>query len=211
MLKIHVTNWINASQNYANCLVSFFRQCSVLLNNNSTIFTMIKGQSHGKNHKRYMFGIPFLHKVYGSNVLCTESTAIWQNFFTVTLRWFQNSHHYRSVWVWFGKHSKQIRLSQDVLANLQNLTIFCFKHLLQRPLLAALGQWPSVFLPSETESEREEKSPISIFASSSLKYICEWDKWLSASFSKMWALTILTSIKNQSRYRHHLRDLHPTE
>ena len=91
---------------------------------------------------------------------------------TFTLRRFQNSRHYaRSLSVWFGKHSKQIRLSQDVHDILQNLTTFCFKHLLQRPFVAALGQWPSVFLPSETKSEREEKSLTSIFASSSLKYI----------------------------------------
>ena len=66
------------------------------------------------------------------------------------------SRHHRTPSVWFGKHTKQIRLSQDMHANLQNLTTCHFKHLLRRPLLAALGQWPSVFLLSETESEREE-------------------------------------------------------
>ena len=63
--------------------MSFLSHCSVLLNNNSTIFTMTKGLSQGEITNRYMFGIPFLHKVYGNNVLCMESTAIWQNLYTV--------------------------------------------------------------------------------------------------------------------------------
>lgn len=157
-----------------------------------------------------MVWIPILHKVHGSNKEYREKKQLSHR--TFPLRWFHNSRHYAgSFSVWFGKHSKQICLSQDVHNNLQNLTTFRFKHLLQRPFVAALGQWPSVFLPSETESKREEKSLTSIFASSSLKYIWDRDEWFSASFCKIWALTMLTSIKNQSRYCHHLRDLRPTE
>jgi len=89
--------------------MSFLSQCSVL-NNNSTIFTTIKGLSLGEITNRYMFGIPFLHKVHGNNVLYMESTAIWQNLYTVTLGWFQNSFHYRHyrhgvVWEAFETNS----------------------------------------------------------------------------------------------------------
>ena len=37
------------------------------------------------------------------------------------------------------EHSKQIGLSQDMHANLQNLITFRFKHLLQRPFACCFG------------------------------------------------------------------------
>ena len=109
-----------------------------------------------------MVGIPILHKVHGSNKAYTERTAISQNFYTVAISKFAPLRQISLGVVWEALQTNSL------------VTTFYFKHLLQRPFVAALGQWPSVFLPSETESKQEEKSLTSIFASSSLKYI--WDR-----------------------------------